>query len=76
MSNLILFPPSFLLVQLFRRSKMRISRNQILKDSIEKFKKKEYSYENEFDTIDQSPVPPTHESKEKIKPKNKKKKRS
>ena len=36
MMNLICFPPSFILIQLFRRSKSRRTRNQILKETIQK----------------------------------------
>jgi hypothetical protein len=36
MSNLITFPPSFLLIQLFRRSRRKETRSKKIKDAINK----------------------------------------
>lgn len=38
MTSLISFPPSFLLIQLFRRSKSRVPRNQMFKEKLDEIK--------------------------------------
>jgi hypothetical protein len=48
MSNLITFPPSFLLIQLFRRSRRKETRSKKIRDAINKKQKVEPLEEEYF----------------------------
>ena len=78
MSNLIMFPPSFLIVQLFRRSRPRRTRTEMIKKAIESTKNPNHErgsrYKNYNDEkIKNDPEIPTIQEQDKKSSKKKKK---
>ena len=51
MTNLIVFPPSFLLIQLFRRSRRRVTRSAQLKETVNKIKEKNKRHAQAFGSV-------------------------